>query len=168
MRTVEYNGYVITEKGQVYGLNGTLRKPLLKNGRYEMRFTTPTGPKTYPLARIVYAVFHDEFDITDVNQCITFKDNDKMNVSLDNLVCAYRGDLIQGDGHRNRIALTSEMAEQIRKDYKETRGNRPVNQYDSVKPYNSYRTLAKKYKVTFALIKQIIEGNTRNKAKYKL
>ena len=36
------------------------------------------------------------------------------------------------------------------------------------KAENNYRSLAKKYNVTYTLIKQIIEGVTRNKSNYKL
>lgn len=168
MRTAEFYSYTITENGDVYGLYGNLRKPILKNGRLEMRFNLPEGHKVYPLARAVYKAFHEEFDIQDKNQCITFKDNDKMNVHIDNLVCAFRGDLIQGDGHRNRVKIREEIAEQIRKDYAETLNNRPINQFDKIKPYNSYRSLAKKYGVTYPLIKQVIEGKTRNQENYKL
>lgn len=66
------------------------------------------------------------------------------------------------------IVITDQQAEQIKKEYLETIHNRPTNQHDKEKPYNSYRKLAKKYGVTHALIKQIIEGKTRNKANYKL
>jgi len=161
----DYNGYSITANGEVYGLNGKLRKPVLKQGRYEMRFS---GGKTYPVARIVYAVFHEDFDLNDTNQCITFIDNNKLNVKLDNLMCVYRGDLIQGDGHRNRAKLSEETAKQIKEDYAKTLANRPVNQYDRHGEYNSYRSLAREYGVTPSLIKQVIEGNTRNKINYKL
>lgn len=168
MRVANFHEYAITETGQVYRRTGRPRKPILKNGRYEMRFNTPEGKKTYPLARAIYSAFNPDFDITDKNQCITFKDNNKLNVYLDNLICVFRGDLIQGDGHRNRTVITEQQADQIRKEYADTINNRPVNQHNQEKPYNSYRKLAKKYGVTYALIKQIIEGKTRNKENYKL
>ena len=142
MRIVNFHEYTITENGQVFGKTGRLRKPVLKNGRYEMRFNTPEGKKVYPLARAIYAAFNPDFDITDKNQCITFKDNNKLNVHLDNLICVFRGDLIQGDGHHNRTAITDQQAEQIKKEYLETINNRPINQHDKEKPYNSYRKLA--------------------------
>lgn len=167
-QTAVFYDYLIISSGNVYGKNGILRKPVLKNGRYEMRFNLPQGKKVYPLARAIYKAFHDDFNIEDKNQCITFKDNDKLNVSLNNLICVFRGDLIQGDGHRNRIKLSEAIAEQIKLEYAETLNNRPINQYDNDKIYNSYRTLAKKYNVTYPLIKQVIEGSTRDKSKYKL
>jgi hypothetical protein len=168
LRTANFYEYTITEHGQVYGRTGKLRKPVLKNGRYEMRFITDTGNKVYLLARAIYAAFNPNFNITDQDQCITFKDNNKLNIHIDNLICKFRGDLIQGDGHRNRTSITDQQAEQIKKEYAETISNRPINQYDATEVYNSYRTLAKKYNVTFPLIKQIIEGKTRNKENYKL
>ena len=168
IKTAKFHEYTITEKGQVFGRTGSLRKPILKNGRYDMRFNTPNGKITYPLARVVYAAFNLDFDITDKNQCITFKDNNKLNIHLDNLICKFRGDLIQGEGHRNRIAITDQQVEQIRKEYQKTIDNRPINQHDKKEIYNSYRSLAKKYNVTYGLIKQIIDGKTRNKSEYKL
>lgn len=140
MRTANFHEYTITEKGK----------------------------KTYPLARAIYKTFNPDFDITDQNQCISFKDNNKLNIHIDNLIYIFRGDLIQGDGHHNGTSITEQQAEQIKKEYLETIHNRPINQYDQEKPYNSYRKLAKKYGVTYTLIKQIIEGKTRNKANYKL
>lgn len=168
MKEAKFYEYTITECGQVYTRTGKLRRPILKDGRYDMRFNTPMGKKTYSLARAVYASFNPDFDITDTNQCVTFKDNNKLNVHIDNLVCKFRGDLIQGDGHRNRIKITEREAEQIKKEYAATANNRPVNQHDKNNNYNSYRKLAKKYGVTYTLVKQIVEGETRNKDRYKL
>ena len=167
-QTAQFYDYTITSCGQVYGKNGTLRKPIVKNCRLEMRFCLPQGKKTYPLARVIYKAFNPDFNIEDINQCITMKDGNKLNVCLNNLVCIFRGDLIQGDKHKSIAKLSESIAEQIKKDYAETLNNRPVNQYDNDKMYNSYRTLAKKYGVTYALIKQVIEGKTRDKSKYKL
>ncbi len=168
MRTASFHIYIITEYGQVYNEHGKLRKPIIKRGRLEMRFNTPDGKKVYPLARAIYKAFNPSFDISDINQCISFKDSNKLNVHIDNLYCVFRGDLIQGDGHRARIKINQEQAEQIKIDYQNTLSNRPINQYDKKQVYNSYRELAKKYNVTYPLIKQIIEGKTRNKNNYKL
>lgn len=168
MKKVDFYDYIITENGDVYSKNGKLRKPVLKQDRYMMGFSLPNGRRTYPLARIIYKAFNDDFDISDKNQCITFKDNNKLNIHLDNLICVFRGDLIQGDGHRNITKISGEIAEQIKKEYAETLNNRPVNQYTRSGQYNSYRSLAKKYGVASTLIKQIVEGKTRNKANYKL
>ena len=168
MRTAQFYNYTITEHGEVYNKQGKIIKARLHNERYEIRFSTPNGNKIYPLARAIYKAFNPDFDITDTNECITFKDNNKLNIHVDNLICMFRGDLIQGDGHRNRTTLTEQTAEQIRNEYAETINNRPVNQHDGKASYNSYRTLAKKYNVTYSLIKQVIEGKTRNKDNYIL
>lgn len=169
MRTATIYNYTITEQGKVYNTKtGKEIKIRHHRNRLEIQITTPEGRKYYPLARLIYYAFNPKFDITDQNQCITFKDNNKLNCHIDNLANEFRGNLIQGDGHKSINRITTEQAEQIKHDYLETINNRPVNQFDRLKPYNSYRELAKKYNVTYPLIKQIIEGKTRDKSKYKL
>ena len=104
----------------------------------------------------------------DKDQCVSYKDGDKLNVSIDNLFCTYRGNLIQGDKHKFQAKLSEEDVIDIKRRYSETIDNRPVNQHDNDKPYNSYRSLAEEYGVTYPLIRQIIEGSAWDSEKYIL
>ena len=162
--------YCIYENGDVYNSRGKQLTHNIKEGRKEIRLTiAPSKRKNYISARLVYCLFND-FDIEefDKDNCISFKDGDKLNISLDNLYCVYRGDLIQGQKHKVRCKLTDKQVEEIREKYNATKDNKPINQYNNSKQYNSYRSLAKEYGVTYPLIRHIIKGTTRNEELYKL
>lgn len=167
MKTADFYGYKITENGEIYGLNGELRIISPRHGRYDTKFYTSEGMHTYSLARVIYASFNKDFDIKDKNQCISFKDGDRLNICLDNLVCIYRGDLVQGV---NNILskLSNEQVEEIRTMYAETNIDSPLNQYTVSKEYNSLVSLAKKYNVSRTYIRQIIKHKARDKKNYKL
>lgn len=162
--------YCVYENGDVYNSKGKLMTHAIKNDRKEIRLTiAPSKRKTYISARLIYCLFNDiDIESFDKDNCVSFKDGNKLNISLDNLHCVYRGDLIQGQKHKAINKLTDKQVQEIRERYKQTEDNKPINQYDNNKPYNSYRSLAKEYGVTYALIRHIIKGNTRNEDNYKL
>ena len=164
-----FYGYQIYTDGTIISQNNRILKHTIKNGRKEIRLTVNGVRKSFISARLIYCVFNDiDIFTLDKNECISFKDNNKLNISLDNLVRVFRGDLIQGVKHKNISKLTQEQIEEIKEKYENTIKNRPINQHDRNEIYNSYRTLATEYGVTFSLIKQIIEGKIHNEKNYKL
>lgn len=166
----DFYGYKIHSDGKIENKHGRFLIPRIREKRSDIRLVVEGKRKNFTTARLVYCVFNniDIFQL-DKDQCITFKDGDKSNVSLDNLEMVYRGNLIQGDKHRSIAKLSKEEVEDIKRKYEATKHNRPVNQHDiGDKTYNSYRSLAKEYGVTYPLIRQIITGETRDKEAYKL
>ena len=155
----DFYGYTIYENGDIVNKYGKQMSPRNNKGRLEIKLTINGVRKNFSVGRLVYCVFNNIDPFTfDKDQCVTFKDGDKLNVNLDNLECKYRGDLIQGEKH-NISKLTDKEIEEIRKKYFSTKNNRPINQYDVKGEYHSYRSLAKDYDVTYPTIKQIIEGD---------
>lgn len=169
MDSRDFYGYTIYSNGEIENRHGKILSQSIKDGRSEIRLVVNGKRRSFITARLIYCVFNniDIFEL-DKDQCISFKDGDKLNLSVDNLIMVYRGDLIQGDKHRSIAKLTDKDVEDIKRRYAETINNRPVNQYDRNKPYNSYRSLAKEYGVTYTLIKLIIQGETRDEDSYVL
>lgn len=162
MKSVDFHGYTIYEDGTVIGLHGKKIKINLNAGRYEVGLRIENKRVTYMLSRLVYYVFCP-FDINDKDLCVSFKDNDKLNVHLDNLFLIQRKDLIQGDKHIARAKLSDEQVEEIRNLYKGKSGG---NQFDKVG--YSLKDLADKYGVTKSNIMWIVRGMSRNEDDYKL
>lgn len=175
MRERAFYDYTIYENGEIVNKHGhvmkqRVRKQKGQGARSEIKLTVNGKKKNFTVARLVYCVFNniDPLEL-DKDQCVTFKDGDKLNIHIDNLKLVPRADLIHGSKHSAIAKLTEKEVQEIRSKYNSTKGNRPVNQYDKGnKEYHSYRSLAKEYGVTHTLIKQIVEGDTRNKNKYKL
>lgn len=162
MRTADFHGYTIYEDGTIIGLYGKEVKKRINNGRYEVRLNIEGKRKNYIVSRLVYYVFN-EFDINDQNLCVSYKDNDKLNIDLSNLYLTHRKDLIQGDKHRSIARVTDEQAEEIRQLWKGKTGN---NQYD--KEGYSLQDIANMYGITKANVNWIIKGWSRNEEDYKL
>jgi hypothetical protein len=162
MKSVDFHGYTIYENGKIIGLYGKEVKKRINNGRYEIRLNIEGKRKNYMVSRLVYYVFNP-FDIEDKNICVSYKDNDKLNIDLSNLYLTHRKELIQGDKHQQRAKLTNEQAEEIRQLYKGKTGS---NQHD--KEGYSLSDLAAAYGVSKANIKMIIKGGSRNEKEYKL
>ena len=110
----------------------------------------------------MYHAFHP-FDIDDKNLCVSYKDDNSLNIHLDNLYLTHRKDLIQGDKHVTRAKITDEQAEEIRTLYKGKTGN---NQFD--KTGQSLQDLANMYGVSRSNIAMIIKKRSRNEDSYKL
>lgn len=162
MRSADYHGYTIYEDGTIIGLYGKEVKKRNNNGRYEVRLNIDSKRCNFIAARLIYYVFHP-FDISDKNICISFKDNDKLNVHLNNLYETERKELIQGEKHKTRSNLSDQQVEEIRSLYKGKTGS---NQYD--KTGYSLQDLANKYGVSKSNIMWIVKGMSRNKEDYKL
>ena len=170
MKFTYFGDYCIFENGDIYNSRGKKLTHHIKKGRKEIKLTVEEGKRrTFVSARLIYCAFNEiDIDTFDKNQCVSFKNGNKLDISLDNLHCVFRGDLIQGQKHKSVTKLTDEQVEEIRRKYEETKGNKPCNQYDKTKPYNSYRSLAKEYNVEYSLIRHIIKGCIRNEDVYKL
>lgn len=162
MRKEDFHGYTIYEDGTIIGLYGKEVKKRINNGRYEVRLNVEGKRKNYIVSRLVYYVFNP-FNIDDHNLCISYKDNDKLNIHLDNLFLAHRKDLIQGDKHKALVKLTDKQVNEIKQLYK---GKSGVNQLD--KKGLSLQDLANMYGVTKGNIKMILKGQSRNENDYKL
>lgn len=170
MKKKDFYGYTIYENGDIKGLYGKmLKQRVRKGGRKEIKLSIDEKKVNFIVSRLVYCVFNniDIFEL-DKDQCVVSLDGDKSNVDISNLDLVYRGDLIQGSKHEAIAKLSDNDIEAIKTRYKATEGNRPVNQYDNDKPYNSYRSLAREYGVTHPMIKQIVEGKTRSEDNYIL
>ena len=170
MKCKEFFGYKICENGSIYNKYNRKLKPIKKKDgrsyRYEIRLHTDKGRQSFILTRLLYYVFNPEFNISNKDLCVVFKDReetDDSKIHINNLEVQHRKDLIQGDKHYNRIVITSEIAQEIRKEYKGKPGN---NQYK--KTSVSYSDLAKKYNTTKDNIAKIVKGESRNKENYKL
>ena len=170
MKFTYFGDYCIFENGDIYNSRGKKMTHAIKKGRKEVTLTVGVGKrKTFISARLIYCAFNDiDIDTFDKNQCVSFKNGDKLDISIDNLYCVFRGDLIQGQKHKRVTKLTDEQVAEIRRKYEETKNYKPCNQYDKTKPYNSYRSLAKEYNVEYSQIRHIIKGHIRNEEVYKL
>jgi hypothetical protein len=162
MKSVDFHGYTIFENGKIIGLYGKEVKKRINNGRYEVRLNIDGKRKNYIVSRLVYYVFNP-FDIDDKNICISYKDNDKLNINISNLYLTHRKELIQGDKHKARSKVTNEQAEEIRQLWK---GKTGKNQLD--KNGLSLQDIANMYGVTKGNIRMIIKGDSRNEKEYKL
>lgn len=162
MRKEYFHDYEIFENGKIINKFGNEVKLREHKGRYETRLVVDGKRKNFLVARLLYFVFIG-FDMSNKDLCITPKDGNHLNISLDNLDLVHRKDLIQGEGHKKRAKLTDEQIEEIKATYQ---GKMCVNQHD--KTGISYQDLANKYGVTRANIKMIIKGMSRNKDEYKL
>lgn len=91
MKIRQYHGYTIYEDGTIIGLYGKPVKKRINAGRYEVRLNINNVRHTFIAARLLYHVFHtvidnnQRFDIRDKNQCITYKDGNRLNIHMDNL-----------------------------------------------------------------------------------
>jgi len=161
----DFYGYTIYENGDVQNAkSGRFITKRIHNGRVEFQIETPEGRKNFILSRVLYWLFVENFDMSNKNLCVSYKDNDKMNTSIDNLYLADRKDLIQGEGHRAILKITDEQIEEIKKAYK---GNKKYsNQHN--KTGLSLKDLGDKYGVTKGEIQCIVKSWSRNSDKYKL
>lgn len=162
MEYVDYHGYKVYKDGTVIGLYGKEVKKRINKGRYEIRLNIDGKRKNFVLSRLIYHVFNP-FDIDDKNLCVSYKDNDKLNVHLDNLYLTHRKNLIQGEKHKARAKLTDQQIKEIRELYK---GKAGTSQHD--KTSLSLNDLAKMYGVTKANIAHVVKGWSRNEKDYKL
>lgn len=162
MRKRKFHGYTIFEDGTILGLHGRELKRRLNKGRYEVRLIVGDSRKNFTLSRLIYYVFN-EFDIDNKDLCVTYKDENKLNIHLDNLELVHRSELVQGEGHSSIAKLSDEDVKTIRKLY---RGKVSANQHN--KTGHSLNDLAKMYNVSKGNIALIVRGESRNKKNYIL
>lgn len=157
-----FHGYKVSNYGNIISLQGRPLSIRNNNGRYETRLNINGKRQNFIVARLVYYLFKG-FDIENKNMCIINKDDNTLNVRIDNLMAIERKNLIQGEHHVKVSKLTNEQIEEIRELYKGTSG---TNQYDKVG--YSYNDLAKIYGVTKGNIASIIKNRSRYSQEYKL
>jgi hypothetical protein len=158
-----FSDYKIFEDGTIINRYGKAITKRARAGRYEVRLIVDGKRKNFIVSRLMYWLFVEKFDISNQNLCVAAKDNNYLNVDPSNLYLTERKNLIQGEGHKNRIKLTDEQIIEIKTAYK---GNKSgANQYSNNS--TSYRDLANKYGVTKGEIAAIIRGETRNPDNYK-
>lgn len=162
MRKIDFHGYTIYENGTIIGIYGKEVKKRLNNDRYEVRLNIEGKRKNFVASRLIYYAFNP-FDIENKDLCVSFKDENKQNIHLDNLYLTERKNLIQGDKHTARSKLTNEQVEEIKQLYKGKSGS---NQYN--KEGYSLQDLADMYGVTKSNIMHIVKGLSRNEDDYIL
>jgi len=160
--SVEYYGYTVYSDGTVENERGKEIKPRLqKDGHIAITLRIDKEKKYCSLARIVYHAFNRNFNIEDRDTCVTFKDRNPQNCQLSNLYPAFRGDLIQGQRHKN-AKLTDAQIKEIQSLYQ---GEARRNQYETTeKP--SLLALAEVYGVTKQQIASVV--NKKHRTNYKL
>ena len=171
MKYKMYGEYTVCENGDIYSPRGKKISHSLSSGnKRQIKIKSVDGKrKSYTSSRFIYCVMNDiDIDTFDKNKCIIQIDGDNDNLHLSNLKCVDRADLIQGEKHKKRAILSDKDVQDIVDRYNKTKDNRPINQYDKTAEYDSYRKLAKEYGVTYAQIRNIIKGSSRNKDNYKL
>ena len=163
MKEVDFEGYRFYEDTRIINLqrNKRIKKHINKN-HYEIKLHLREKPKNYIFHRLYYYLMVEKFDINDRNLCVSAKDGNLLNVSIENLELKHRKDLIQGQLMK-KSKLTDIQVEEIRKLYE---GKSSVNQFNKQKL--SYQDLADMYKVSKGTIASIIRGRCRNKEKYIL
>lgn len=157
-----FHNYKIYKNGTIINKFGNKLKLRIKNNKYEVKLTINSERKNFIVSRLIYYVFLP-FDIIDKNLCISYKDNNSLNIHLDNLYLIHRKDLIQGEKHKTIAILTDQQIKEIKELYKGKSGN---NQYD--KQNYSLQDLANMYNVTKGNIASIVKNKSRDKDNYKL
>ncbi|HDK7195004.1 TPA: hypothetical protein PTV74_003311 [Clostridium botulinum] len=166
MNSKNFYSYIIYEDGTIKNSKtGRNIKYREHKGHYETRLTIKQGErKSFTMSRLLYWLFIEQFDYNNKNLCVSYKDGNKLNISLNNLYLTERKNLIQGEGHKAVTKLTDEQIKEIKKIYK---GNE-INSNQYTKKELSLKDLANKYGVTKKEIHHIIKGTARNPKKYKL
>ncbi len=162
MRKTYFHGYTFYEDGTIIGLYGREIKKVENKGYYEIKLVVNGKRKTFSVARLMYNLFVG-FDIDNKNLCVLHKDNNRLNVHIDNLYLEHRKNIIQGSKHDSISKLTQKQVEEIKELYK---GSAGINQHD--KKGLSMNDLAEKYNVSKGSIQMILKGWVRNKDNYKL
>ena len=161
MNSVEIFGYKVFENGVIKGKNGFE----MKQSR-QIKVFYGDGYFYVDRARFVYYAFNkDTFDLHDKNYVVKFKDNNKKNYHIKNLVAIKKSLICHGENNVN-FKLTDKQINDIKliyekyKDKKENKNN-PMSKI-------SYRRLANIYGVSHSMIGGIITGQFRNKENYVL
>lgn len=156
-----FHGYTFYEDGTILSLHGRPMKIRNNRGRKEIKLVVDGKRENFLVSRLMYKLFVG-FDMENKDLCVIHKDDDKLNIHINNLALEHRKNLIQGDKH-TISKLTNEQAAEIRKAYRNKKG---VNQHD--KEGLSMNDLAKKYGVTKGQIQMIVKGWSRDEDSYKL
>lgn len=162
MRCANFYGYTVYEDGTIYNYRGKQITVSIHDDRYVVKLFVNGKRRNFTLARTLYWLFVEKFDYNNKDLCVSFKDGNKLNIALDNLILIHRKDLIQGEKHKIS-KLSDKIVEQIRNEYYGKAGS---NQYDKTRP--SLNDLAKKYNVSKSNIAIIIKKKGRNEKSYKL
>jgi hypothetical protein len=160
--SVKYYDYTVYSDGTIENKSGRELKPRLqKDGHMSITLRLNKIKKYCSLARVIYHAFNPEFNVTDINNCVTFKDKNSQNCQLSNLYLAFRGDLIQGQKHK-KAKLSEQQIKEIKSLYQ---GEARRNQYEKTeKP--SLLALAEVYGVSKQLIASVVKK--RHRTNYKL
>ena len=150
---VECLGYKVYRDGTIFNKYGneltqhhiTKQIKILINGKR----------KNVSVSKFVYYAFNRDYDYTDKNSFISFKDSDDNNLAINNLELGYKGNYLQGENNSCSKITDKQVIEIIQK-YKQGH-----------KKY-TYEQLAKEYDISVTLVCQIINKKARNKKNYKM
>lgn len=161
MKSAELFGYKVFENGTIIGKKG---KKISKRPQIKVYFEENQKPTEMSYARFVYYAFNqDSFNYEDKSIVISFKDKNRKNFKLNNLIAVNKKNIYQGQNH-TKSKLTDKEVEEIRRLYNKNKNKRD-GEHDPFAKI-SYRKLADKYGVSHTLIKGIVKGNLRNKDNY--
>ena len=141
----ENSSYLIYPDGRIYSIKSAkFLKLITSNGNKCIKISTNRNKNsTLYIARLLYYYFIDEFDKSDSNYIIKFKDSNQVNLSLDNLILTKRSDICI---HRNtELNIRPGNDELIKKVYKD------FNEFNA-----SLVSLSKKYNVSPTTIRRWI------------
>ena len=161
MKSAELFGYKVFENGTIIGKKG---KKISKRPQIKVYFEENQKPTEMSYARFVYYAFNqDNFNYEDKSIVISFKDKNRKNFKLNNLIAVNKKNIYQGQNH-TKSKLTDKEVEEIRRLYNKNKNKRD-GEHDPFAKI-SYRKLADEYGVSHTLIKGIVKGNLRNKDNY--
>ena len=149
---VECFGYKVYKNGTIINkYNNELQQHLLTK---QIKILINGKRRNISISKFIYYAFNRDFDFTDNNIYISFKDGDNNNLSIDNLELDYKSNYLQGENN-SCSKLTDKQVEEI------------IEKYKNKKEHNyTYSKLAKEYGVSITLICQIINKKARNQKNY--
>lgn len=151
----EYDGYLFDDKGNFYNRKMKQLKIRL-NSKNNNKADIKINGATVNAGRYFYAAFHEEFNIEDTDMCISFKDGDKSNLCIDNLMCVHRTKIHKPDERKRKCKVNPEIEQEIKNKYKKTFAG--LYAIDENYKLHLLANISCKYKVTIGKLKSIIES----------
>lgn len=154
---IEYHGYIFHEDGTVISPTGKVMEPQIdKYGNRSILIIFPNKEKPDGLekhriyiARTLYNLFHDT--ILPNNIIIKYKDGDKGNCSIQNLIA------VKKPGTSQKPVLSQEQVNEIKKLYS-NKDKHFHSQWKKTENDYSIRDLAEKYNVSIYTIQRVLSG----------
>lgn len=141
----DYYGYTIYSNGDILSLKGKkMKHSTHKDGTKRITLRINDKRKKFGIARLIYCVFNDiDIDTLDKDQCVTFKDKNRKNVYLNNLICVHRNELNKYK-QDNKTRVFNNKAEKIKELYDGTNKSisyKKISKEFNIKYFNIYKVL---------------------------